>query len=180
MADPTVLASASIGSTAAGSILGAAGAKESGEAQGRMYDYQAGVAQLNKQIAEQNRDYAVQTGEREASIYGMKARQQAGAIRARQGGSGLSVNFGSAVDVQESQAEIAKLDLATIRRNAARTAYGYTVEATQDEAQSQIFKMAGANARRAGSINAAASLISGAGSVSSKWLQAKQTGVPGF
>ena len=179
MADPVTLGSISLGASAGGSLLSAFGASSKGKAESQMYSYQARVAELNKQIAEQNRDYALASGEKEAQRYGMKAAQERGAIRAQQGASGIAINSGSAVDVQESQAQIAKMDLATIRSNAARVAYGYSVEAASQSNQSTLYKMASTNAKKAGSINALSSLISGASSVSSKWMQLNQAGVFG-
>jgi len=63
-----------------------------------------------------------------------------------------------------------------IRSNAAKTAYNFNVESVQDRNQAQLYTMAGANAAQAGQISAQASLISGAGSVASKWLQSQQSG----
>ena len=177
MASPAALAGISIGTTAAGSLISAYGQKKQGEATGDMYSFQAGVAQFNKKIAEQNRDYAYKVGESEATTYGIKARAQGGAIKAAQSGSNLDVNSGSAVDVRESQKEVSRMDLATIRNNAARVAYGYSVEATSQDLQSQLYGKAAANARAGGNIAALGSLISGASSVSSKWLQASQAGI---
>ena len=177
MADPGTLAVIGMASSAAGGLLGASSAEASGAAQSRTYAYQAGVAQMNKRIALQNRDYAIESGEQEAGQFGLKARQVAGAIRARQGSSNLDVNQGSAVDVQQSNAAVARMDLATIRNNAARVAYGYEVEAANASAQSDLYNMAAKDARKAGHMNAIASLIGGVSSVSSKWQQSKQFGM---
>ena len=179
MADPATLGAASLGTSAGGSLLSAFGAISKGQSESQMYSYQAQVAQLNSKIAEQNRDYALASGEQEAGRYGMKARQEAGSIRAQQGASGIAVNSGSAVDVQESQAQIAKMDLGTIRNNAARVAYGYSVEAASQTNQATLYGMAASNASKAGNISSLASLLSGASSVSSKWLQMDQSGVFG-
>jgi len=174
---PESMASIGIGSSAAGGIVGAIGALDQGKAAEKMFNFQAGVALVNKQIALQNRDYAYQVGEDKALQRGMVARQQTADIKVAQSGSNLNVNTGSAADVRESSADVARMDLATIRGNAARTAYGYTVESVQQDAQSKLYTMAGSNARRAGYINAITSLLSGASSVSSKWIQAKQAGI---
>jgi len=179
MASPASLAIVGIGSSAAGGIFGAIGAKKTAAAQADMYRYQAGAAQFNKKIAEQNRDYALASGELEAGRYGLKAQQTAGSIKARQAASGISVNTGSAVDVQESAHSIAKTDMGTIRNNAARVAYGYSVEAMQQDLQSGLYMKAASNAKAAGNINAMSSLISGASSVASKWGQASSAGIFG-
>ena len=171
MADPFSLAAVSMGATVAGTGISAAGNLMKGNAQAGMYGYQAGIAQLNQKIALQNRDYAYATGESEAAKYGMAARQRMGSIVAHQGASGLDIGGGSATQVREGQQFVTGIDLATIRNNAARRAYGFEVEATQDAAQSQLYTKAASDAKTAGSIGAVASLVSGAASVSDKWLQ---------
>lgn len=177
MADPATLALVSLGASGASSSLGFFGALSEGKAKSNMYSYQAGVAQMNEKIALENRDYALYAGEKEAVRYGMKASQRAGAIRAGQGASGVRVDTGSAADVAESDAKIASMDLATIRQNAARTAYGYSVEATNERAKSGLYSMAASEAKRGGKMKAVASLISGVSSVSSKWMQGNQAGL---
>ena len=171
MADPATLALASGGAQAGGSLLSAFGAKQEGAAQAGMFQYQAGIAQLNQKIALQNRDYSLATGEQQAAQEGMKQRAIAGRTKAVQGASGIDMGSGSSVDVQTSEAKIAGMDLATIRNNAARKAYGFTVEAAQDTAQAGLDTMAASNVKQAANIKAMGSLISGVGGVADKWLQ---------
>lgn len=166
-----------MGSSIAGSALNAFGAEQSGQAASQMYQYQSAVALMNQKIALQNRDYALSTGESQARQYGMSAAQRMGSIKAAQGASGIDIGSGSSVDVRSSQRLATNIDLNTIRTNAARTAYGYEVEATQDTAQSKLYGMASTDAAEAGHIKALGSLISGAGSVADKWLQAGQYGL---
>lgn len=176
MADPvSAMAVGGMVSTAAGGILGAFGAQEQGEAQSKMYQYQAGVARINQKIAEQNADYARAAGEVEAQKSGMETRARVGQIRAAQGASNLDVNTGSAAAVRASQQAVGQEDEAIIRANAARKAYGYEVEATQDKAQVGLDTMAASQSKTAGDIGAMASILGEASSVSSKWMQYKST-----
>jgi len=179
MADPISLAAISIGSSVVGTGLSAAGAASSASAQGQMYGYQAAVARLNQQIALQNADYARDQGEGQAQKYGMGARQQAGQIRAGQGASGLDVNSGSAKSVADSQHIVSRMDMDTIRANAAKTAYNYDVQAAQFGTQGKMYDSASANAKEAGAINVASSIVGGVGSVASKWLQGQTMGLWG-
>lgn len=179
MADPFTLAIGSTALSAGGSLLGAFGAQQGGQAQGRMLAYQAGVAGLNRKIALQNRDYALATGETEAQRYGMQAAHRMGAIRAGIGASGIDIGSGSKAQVQEGQQLVTGIDLAQIRNNAARKAYGFEVEATQDAAQSGLYTAAAQEAVKAGNIKALGSLVSGAGSVASKWYQGSSAGLFG-
>ncbi len=179
MTSPQTLSGVGIFSSLFGGLTQAMGAKQLGAAQAQMYNYQAGVAETNRQIAEQNRVYALQAGEITAEQYGIKAAQTEGQIKAAQGASNIDVNVGSTVAVQAGQRKVAAMDLDQIRQNAARVAYGYETEAVQAQAQAGLYGMAAKTAVLAGDISATSSLVSTAGSVSDKWLQAQQYGILG-
>lgn len=179
MADPATIGGIGIASSIGGSLLSAHGALQKGEAQARMYTYQAGIANLNQKIALNNRDYAIYSGGEEAKRFGMKSAQVAGSIKAKQAASGVDVNSGSSVDVQKGQKTVSDLDMATIRNNAARTAYGFQEEASVDEQQAKLYTSAASDSLKGGNIAAAGSLISGASSVSDKWLAGNKAGLWG-
>jgi hypothetical protein len=177
MAAPVAMMSmASMAASAGGSILGASGASRQGEAQAQAYAYQAGVAEMRKKIALQNRDYSLATGETEAQSFGLRARNTMGKIEAAQAASGMDVGSGSTVEVRKGQQKVTDLDMAQIRNNAARKAYGYMVDAETEGAQAEMYRTAESNTRDAIPYNVASSLLSGATSVSSKWLQGNQAG----
>ena len=177
--DPATIASVSMGSSGAGGILGMFGKLAEGKSQSEMYQYKAGVAQFNQKIAEQNREWAYQTGEKQALQTGIKGRQQIAAIDAAQSGSNLDVAGKTATQVRESQRSVAQMDMDTIRTNAARTAYGYQVEGLKYGADATLYQKAASDVRKASYIGAASSLLSGATSVSSKWIQARDAGIFG-
>jgi hypothetical protein len=152
-------------------LISAFGALSGGQAQSKQLQYQAGIANLNKQIALQNADYALQEGETQSQQYGMSARAKMGAIRAGIGASGIDIGSGSKAQVQDSAQIVAGIDMAQIRNNAARKAYGFDVEATQDAAQAGLYSSAAADASTAGGIKALGSLVSGTASVADKWYQ---------
>lgn len=179
------LAVASVGSTLVGGLLSAFGKEQQGKAQQEMYNYQAQVAQINSSIDKQNAEYAINKGEILAQNEGLKQGQVMGQIKVNQAASGFDVNTGSNAEVQASQRLVTGMDLNQIRANANKTAYDYNVKSVEDINQAGLDVMAGENAAQAGDIAAAASLVSTAGSVSSKWLQGSQSGSfgsagPGF
>lgn len=179
MADATNIGYLQMGTTFLGSLTSAFGAFMGGEAQQQMYDYQAGVAKLNAQIAEQNATYARNVGEMQAMQVGLEGGQRMGQIRAAQGASGLDVNTGSAKQVQTSQAQITGTEVAAVRSNAAKTAYNYQVEGVQYQTQAQLDTLAGQNARTAGMVGAMSSIVGGASSVANEWLRGQQLGMWG-
>jgi hypothetical protein len=177
MASPGAIGGFSIGSTLVGGILSGIGKKDSYDAQALMYNYQAQVAKINSDIDKQNADYAINKGEMQAQTEGLKAAQQMGQIKVGQAASGFDVNTGSNLAVQQGQRLVAGIDLATIRSNASKVAYDYNVKSVEDINQAGLDTMAASNASQAGDLALASSLVSTAGSVSSKWLQASQSGM---
>lgn len=177
MADPVSLGAVGIGSTALGALTSAFGAKYSGDAQAAMYNYQAGVARVNATLAQQDANYATSAGEVEAQESGMKTASEVAATRAGFGASNIDVNTGSHAAVTGSETEIGQFEQQAIRANAAKTAFGFNVKAAQDTAQAGAYDTAATTSKTSGDISAVSSLISGFGSVSSKWLQAKQVGI---
>ena len=179
MADATnsMMGYSGMGSTFLGSLTTAFGNYEQGQAEGKMYDYQAGVARMNATIAEQNAQYVSDVGELQAGQFGYKAGQQLGQIKAVQASHGLDVRSGSAAQVQESQKLVSATDMSMIRSNAARAAFNYRNEAAADVAQAGADVAAGQNARTAGMIKAATSVIGGATSVDQQWLQGQKAGL---
>src|SRR6266852_6470344 len=105
----TATAISSIGSAVAagGSIFGGIAAYNQGK-------YQAGVAEMNAQIAEQNANYERQIGEVQAQQSGMKTRAIVGSTIATQGASGLAVGSGSGERVVESEYNLGSEDQAVI------------------------------------------------------------------
>jgi len=179
MADPVTIGAISLGATALGSGVSAFGSLMGGQSQSNMYQYQAGIAQMNAQMAKQNADYALQEGEYEAQKEGLKTREVVGKTMAIQAAGGLDVNRGSAADVRKSEYEIGEENQAIARSSAAKKAYGFEVEATSDTAQGQLDTMAASSSKTAGDIGAVSSILGGASSVSSKWLQGRDIGLWG-
>jgi hypothetical protein len=168
-----------LGATLVGGLLSAQGAQKQGEAQQQMYNYRAQVAKINADINRQNAAWARDKGEKEAVQYGMKAAQQKGAIIAGQAASGIDINSGSSVEVQQSQDKLTRLDLTQIRSNAAKIAYDYETKAVMDENQAGLDIMSGNYAKEASKYKAAESILGTVSTVSSKWQQGNSIGLWG-
>lgn len=177
MADPFSMMA--MAASAGSGILGAVGAVQQGQSQGAMYNYQAGVAGVNAELARRNADYALTTGEQQAGIQGMKARAQIGQTTARMGASGVAVGSGSSKDVLASEHSISQMEQGITRNNAARQAYGYNVDAAMGVAQAGAYNAAADDARSAGNLKAIGSILGGVSSVSSKWSSGTSSGLFG-
>lgn len=154
---------------AIGAAISAYGAISSSQAQASASKYQSQVEQNNAIIAEQNASWAAQAGNAQAEQKQLQTRAKLGGIIASEAASGLDVNSGSALDVRSSASELGQLDAINIRSNAARTAYGYNVQSTSDQNQSQLDEFEAKNATSSGYIKAAGSVISSAGDAYGDW-----------
>ncbi len=181
MADPiTAMAVIGMGASAAGAVTGAIGSEAKGQSEAQMYNYQAGVAKVNAQIAKQDANYTLESGEVQGQEAGMRERQVIGATRAGFGAS--NVAGGSKNAVVRSEIEVGQQTQGIIAANAAKRAYGFEVGAAGDIATAGADQFAASNAKTAGGIGAVSSILGGVSSVSSKWLQMGPafggTGVP--
>lgn len=165
-----------LAATAAGGLVSAAGAMKQGEAQKSAADYQAAVARNNAVIARQNAEQTRAAGEIEAQNASLKSAATQGSIRAAAAASGLDVNTGSAMDVQDSAARLGMLDALTIQRNAGVKSWAQQNQATGFEAEANLDIMKGANAQEAGDIGAFSSLLTSASSFGGKWMDFKKVG----
>ena len=159
--------------TALGTIVQMQGAKANARAQQQQYDYQAQVNENNKQVAEWQAQDAIERGEVKEKQHRTKVDQLKGRQRSVLAASGVVVDDGSALDVLGDTAELGELDALTIRSNADREAYDYTVAGMNEGANAEINRMSGANAIAAGKTQSMTSLLSGAGSIADKWYKYK-------
>lgn len=173
MADPVSIGVMTVGSIAASALGGAmqaGGHRAMGQSEAAMYEYRAGIAEMNKKIAEQNADYERAAGGVQAQQVALKHRERIGLTKTAQGASGLDVNKGSQKLVRESQQGVAKHDQDMVRSNAARRAYAYEVEAVSEGHNANLARMGAQHARRGGNLKAMGSLIGTATGVADKWI----------
>ena len=195
MADPITigLLAVSTAMTVAGGMAAADAQRQGGQAdyqaglaEQRKAQYQAQVAKVNQKIAKQNADYEIKVGESEAQKVGLAGQQVIAQQKVSQAAGNLDTNIGSPAQVRDSQQNAVNHDMATVRANAARRAYGHEVEAMSAEQSATLYEMGGENAVQAGAMRrsaadtmATSSLLSTAGSVASRWTSAGQSGMFG-
>lgn len=165
--------------TGIGAVAGAAGSVLGGFSKAGMYNYQAGIAEINSRIEKQNADYSYNTGEIQAQEAGMKTAAQVGQTMTRQAAGNIVVGAGSSADVVASEQKLGALDRSLIFRDAAHAAYGHIVQSDIDKAQAGAYKSAATASIIGGILGGIGSLASGASSVASKWYQGESTGVFG-
>lgn len=135
--------------TAGATAYGAYAQNEAGRQQQK-------IANRNADLLDASATDAIQLGEEQARQVKRQARSLRGRQRAALAGSGVDVNTGTALDLQEETTMLGEIDAATMRKNAFREAWGIRMQASNQ-------REAGAFAKRAGRNQAIGTLIGGAG-----------------
>jgi hypothetical protein len=174
-----------MGASAAGGGLKMFGEYESGVAAQNKARYQQSVALMNAQIDEQNRAYAMFKGEVDSQRKGEEWAQRIAGFRAGSGARGLDVNTGSSSAIVKSMGDLAGHDQATIRSNAAWSAYAMDVKKSQDIADAGMYGAAATSAKAASLISMAGTGMETLGSVADKWYKyqadfPQDKGAPGW
>jgi hypothetical protein len=151
-----------------GGIVSAAGTVYAGIAQKQSLDYQSQVAANNAITAQQNAKYAIEAGAEKTAAVSLQEAERGGEIKAAQAASGTDVNTGSNKDVQVSQRELGKLN------KAQQIAYGYRTQATNFQAQSQLYGYEAPQAEIGADIGAAGQVFGAA----AKWYGPTPGGSP--
>ena len=104
-------------------------------------DYSSTIANSNAAMAKLKASQTLQAGDMATSRQNLKTQAAVGSARAAGGASGIDVNSGSSAMVQSGIQTAGAIDEATIRNNAARAAWGYDVQASQDTFQGQFSQL---------------------------------------
>jgi hypothetical protein len=105
------------------------------EAQG---DYAKKVSDGNAKLIELRAEDEIIRGEADAVAYKKKVRKLRGSQRAAYGASGVDVNTGSAMLVQQETEEQGALDALTIKNNAWKRAWGLKQEASNERFSGEL------------------------------------------
>lgn len=174
----TVFSGVGVGYAANASLRAGKAAKQAGDynAESTINEatYNASVAEYNAKVAEAQAQDAIARGQIAESAVRAGTAGKVGAIRADYGAQGVNVDVGSPVDVVRSVATGGALDAATVRLNAARESWGFSVQAASDKATAGAIRNKGAvdayNSRTSGDVaraasrnQAAATILGGAG-----------------
>ena len=177
MADP--ISATMIAATVIGGGIQAYGAYSGGQAQKAYYQFQAGIAQQQAEIARLKATRDFSAGELEAQKYGIKTAQALGGTIAKAGAGNIGPTTGSTAAVYMSQRAAGLTEQATARQTAAERAYGENIEAAAKVASAGAMDVAGRQAAIAGDISAAGSVVSTVGSVAGKWYDVSKLGAAG-
>jgi hypothetical protein len=153
----------------AGAMAQAKGQRHAAESKAAEYEYQAKIDENNRNVALWKSADAKARGQKEEAALRVKVAALKGRQRSALAASGVEVGSGSALDILGDTAALGELDALTIRSNAERESYEQDVVASNLQANAGMKRMGAQNSRIAGKIGAQTSLLTGAGSVASKW-----------
>lgn len=173
----TSMAIATLAVTALAAAASAYGQIQQGKAAKAQGKYQATVMRNNQILAQRAAEDARLRGEQAARQQRAKTAQLVGRQRAALAGAGIEVDEGTALDITSETKGIGELDALTIRSNAEREALGFEAQGSNFEANARLATLQGQNAASASQSAAFGTLLSGAGSVASKWYGFSQQGV---
>jgi hypothetical protein len=149
----TALQAISLGASVGGTVMSAGAAYQQSQANQQ-------IAQNNAKVAEYQAQDIQRRGEEDAQVVQRKAAALKSSQRVNLASKGLDLGYGTAADLQDQTDFFAQSDVATVRTNAAKDAWGKRAMGAnyRAEANAQNPLMAGAG-----------TLLSGAGQVADKW-----------
>lgn len=160
---------------AASTLISLLGQKQQAEAAQAQVAFQAAVARNNAIIAQRAAADARLRGKTEAAETGVAAAGFVGRQVVQQAALGQQVRTGSARDLNVDAFAAFKLEELKIRNNAEREAIGFLTQAGSFTAEAQLAQFRGNAIKRALPLQLLGTLVSAAGSVSSKWKNRVQT-----
>jgi len=135
--------------------ISAVGAGVTASSQMAAGDYNAAIAEQNAQLAEKDAESALALGVVEENRYRRNVRQLQGSQATAIAANNLE-QTGTPLDILTDTALIGEVDALTIRNNAIREAYGFSVDAANTRAQGQLERFKGRS-------QAAGTILGGAG-----------------
>jgi hypothetical protein len=142
-------------------VIGGVGAIYQGQASAAASKYNAQVAEMNATLSDRRAKDALARGAAAEQQKRMEVAQLKGRQLAASAANGVDVTFGSPLDAMVDTATLGELDALTIRRNAAREAYDYQVQAVNGRADAALSTMNGQNALMGSYLTAGGTVLGG-------------------
>lgn len=175
---PAVLGAQATSATSTGSWLNTIGTGLNAVSNTIAGAYQSRVASNNSKLAMADEQNALAAGRFNESKSLAATGQTVAAEKAGQAANNLDVNTGSTVAVRNSTQKVGDMDAALIRYNAAREAYGYGVQASNEKAKSSLIGLGTGFGIAKGAADTYSSYIAGSTALSNQRLGFGQAGVP--
>ena len=168
---PAVIAGVLVTTTIASAVMQGIQAKNAAQAERNAAEYNAQIANNNAIIASQQRSTTLQQGDVEAQKSMRDQAQMIGAQRAQMAANGIDLTQGSAQDILASTKFLGGIDVNTIQSNAARQAWGYSVQGMNDKSAANLetWRANSINPSQIGAMSAGTSILSSIGSAATSY-----------
>lgn len=167
----------SMGMMGVGAVMSVLSAYQGSKAMKSQLAFQADMARINAEIAEQSAQQTLLTGQRQHGASRLRYGQLKGAQRAALAANGVDLGEGSAAEVQASSELLAEIDANQITANAVQAAWGYRTQGTNYENKARMDEATAAGINPG--LNAASSLVTNAGQVAGNWYVLNKSGAFG-
>jgi len=154
-------------------VVGVTSAVSESKAQASAYENQANAADQNAKIAGKQAEISAQNGAEQEKLMRQRGAAVAGSQKAGFAASGLDSAAGSPLDVLTDTYNQNELDALAIRKNSANQVWGLQANQTNYNNQASAARSSAKNAKTAGMIKAAGSVLSGVTSYQDKFGKKK-------
>jgi hypothetical protein len=159
-----VAAATALAAAAGSTILSAIGQSQQAGQAAAAANYQAQVARMNQQVADESAQRTLQQGQAQEDRQRLKTAQLMGSQRVALAAQGGDVNTGSDLDILGDTARAGETDALTIGNNAALQAYNYKQQAAGYGGQASLYSANAANTMANLPFAIGSSLLGGASS----------------
>ena len=153
------IAAAALAATAVAGVASAAATAQASNAQQAQATYASRVAQNNATIAETQAKDALDRGSEAERLERLRTQKLIGDQRAGFAANGVLLDSGTPADFISDTAALGELDALTVRRNAAREAFGFRAQKTNFEAEAQMERMKAKQIKKAKPLLVGADLL---------------------
>ncbi len=171
MCEPTSITYAVV--AVAGIAMSAYSQQQQAKAAAKQSDFSSQVAANNAKIAANNAEIALGKGEADIEDQKLRTKQRIGLQTAQLAAQGFDVSGGSSIEILGDTAALGELDVLRIDADAQNRAANFRNQSANFQSESNLGRFAAKNQRRAGNINAASTLITGASRAGSGFLDLK-------
>lgn len=163
-----------LGTQAAGVGISSVAAYQKAQADKTAYNLQSQVAATNAQLDEFRAADAITRGKTTLAKHQLSVSQMVGTQRAELAAHGLTLDSGSPLNILSDTEFMGARDSEIIKQNALKEAWGYQVQAVNDENTSSMLKYR--SDMTDPSMAATATALTGAGSVAASWYNMAKAG----
>ena len=159
----------SLGTSVAGSFLGAKGQVDAGKASKANAIFQARVLRNNAKLADTAAQQTIERGEVERSLIGAETRKTVGRQKVALAANGVLVDRDSALDLTVETQVVGDFNTRILTQNYKREALNFTIRAANLREEAGLVEETGASAASAGRVAAFGTALEGAGTVAASW-----------